>query len=61
FAEKVLWVRVGVRSQESGVRRNRNYRGGRRKNSKSGFSAIIYRKCSLFRQDQPKSRYFFQT
>ncbi|MGK7921057.1 MAG: hypothetical protein AB4080_13725 [Trichodesmium sp.] len=33
FAEKVLWVRVGVRSQESGVRRTGNYRGGRKKNS----------------------------
>ncbi len=32
FAEKVLWVRVGVRSQESGVRRNGKFRGGRRKN-----------------------------
>ncbi|WP_293074424.1 hypothetical protein [Okeania sp. SIO3B5] len=33
FAEKVLWVRVGVRRQETGDRRNGNYRGGRRKNN----------------------------
>ncbi|NEP86994.1 MAG: hypothetical protein F6K18_09185 [Okeania sp. SIO2C2] len=41
FAEKVLWVRVGDRRQETGDRRNGNERGGRSKNCKNDFSAQL--------------------
>ncbi|WP_275670462.1 MULTISPECIES: hypothetical protein [Okeania] len=36
-----LLVKVGDRRQETGDRRNGNYRGGSRKNCQSDFSAII--------------------
>ncbi|NEP85573.1 MAG: hypothetical protein F6K18_01340 [Okeania sp. SIO2C2] len=41
FAEKVLWMSVGDRRQETGDRRKGVLRGGRSKNCKNNFSAQL--------------------